>query len=139
VTVADCVPASLVDPERRAVALLHAGWRGVAAGILQRGLAVLGERWGSRPADLWLHLGPAICGACYEVGPEVFEALGLEVPAAPQPLDLRKLLAHGAAFAGVCEERISVSVHCTRCGGPELWSHRAGDRQRQAGFLAILP
>src|SRR5690606_18360795 len=88
VSVADCVPVSLVDPERRAVALLHAGWRGAAAGILERGLEVLAERLLARPEDLHVHLGPAICGGCYEVGPEVHRALGLPEPPAPAPVDL---------------------------------------------------
>src|SRR5690606_25438459 len=76
VSVADCIPVSLVDPGRRAIALLHAGWRGVAAGIITEGIAALRRLAGSSPADLHLHLGPAICGSCYEVGPEVYAALG---------------------------------------------------------------
>ena len=148
VTVADCVPVSVVDPERRAVALLHAGWRGVAAGILERGLAVLGECAGSTASDVLVHLGPAICGGCYQVGSEVFRALGLPEPAAPAPVnlraapapvDLRAALAHRAVAAGVRSESISVSAHCTLCGGPGLLSHRGGDRGRQVGFLGLRP
>lgn len=136
VTVADCVPVFVVDPRRRAVALVHAGWRGTAAGILERGVAVLAERAGSRPADLHVHLGPAICGRCYEVGPEVFSALGLTVPPSPSPLDLRAVLAHRAVAAGVPERQITLSAHCTRCG-VGFFSHRGGDRARQAGFLGV--
>ncbi|MCG6986854.1 MAG: polyphenol oxidase family protein [Gemmatimonadetes bacterium] len=136
VTVADCVPVFVVDPRRRAAALVHAGWRGTAAGILERGVAVLAERAGSRPADVHVHLGPAICGSCYEVGPEVFSALGLEAPRSPAPLDLRAVLALRAVSAGVAERRITLSAHCTRCG-VGLFSHRGGDRARQAGFLGI--
>jgi YfiH family protein len=136
VTVADCVPVSMVDPPRRAVALVHAGWRGVAAGVLERGVAVLAERASSRPADLHVHLGPAICGTCYEVGPEVFAALGLTSPRSPASLDLRAVLAGRAVAAGVSAERITVSTRCTRCGDG-FFSHRGGDRGRQAGFLGI--
>jgi YfiH family protein len=136
VTIADCVPVFVVDPRRRAVALLHAGWRGTAAGILERGVAVLVERASSRPAGLHVHLGPAICGRCYEVGPEVFEALGLTRPGRPTPLDLRAALARRAAYAGVPAEHLTVSTHCTRCGDG-FFSHRAGDRGRQVGFLGI--
>lgn len=139
VTVADCVPISVVDPRRRAVALLHAGWRGVAAGILERGVAVLEERVGSMAADLLVHLGPAICGRCYEVGPEVFRGLGLPEPPGPALLDLRAALADRAVAAGVGEENVSVSAHCTRCGGSGLFSHRGGDRGRQAGYLGLRP
>jgi polyphenol oxidase len=137
VTVADCVPVSVVDPRRRAVALLHAGWRGVAVGILERGLSVLQERMGSPASDLLVHLGPAICGRCYEVGPEVFRGLGLPESAAPAPMDLRGVLARRAVAAGVSAASISVSAHCTLCGGSGLFSHRGGDRARQAGYLGV--
>jgi YfiH family protein len=136
ITVADCVPVFMVDPRRRAVALLHAGWRGTAAGILERGVAVLAEEAGSRPPDVHVHLGPAICGGCYEVGPEVFSALGLRIPSEPSPLDLRAALALRAAAAGVPERQITLSAHCTRCG-TGFFSHRGGDRARQAGFLGV--
>lgn len=139
VTLADCVPVFLVDPGRRAVAVLHAGWRGAAAGILERGVAVLGERAGSGPGDLHLHLGPSICGRCYEVGPEVFEALSLEVPAAPRPLDLRAALFRRAVVAGVPRDRVTASTLCTRCGEGDFFSHRGGDAGRQVGYLGIRP
>ena len=139
ITVADCVPVFVVDPARRAVALLHAGWRGVAAGILERGLAVLREYAGATTADLHVHLGPAICGRCYEVGPEVFERLGLPVPSAPASVDLRAVVALRAVAARVPASRVSVSAHCTRCGDADLFSHRGGDRARQVGYLGIRP
>ncbi len=139
VSLADCVPVSLVDPGRRAVALVHAGWRGAAAGVLERGVQVLAERAGSRPSDLLVHLGPAICGTCYEVGAEVFEALGLEDPGAPASLDLRDALARRAVAMGVRSDNVSVSGLCTRCGEGDLFSHRAGDGGRQVGYLGIAP
>lgn len=137
VTTADCVPVFLVDPERRAVALLHAGWRGAAAGILEAGVDLLARKVGSHPGDLHLHLGPSICGSCYEVGPEVFRALGLPDPGGPTPLDLRRALARRAAVRGIPSARISLSGHCTLCGAGDLFSHRGGDRGRQVGFLGI--
>jgi len=138
VSAADCVPVSVVDPRRRAVALLHAGWRGAASGIMERGVAVLTERMASDPRDLRVHLGPAICGRCYEVGPEVFAALGLPAPAGPAPLDLRTVLARRAVAAGVARAALTISEHCTRCG-EGFFSHRGGDPYRQVGFLGIRP
>lgn len=136
VTAADCVPVFVVDPGRRAVAVLHAGWRGAAAGIFEAGLAALTERLGSRTEDLLVHLGPAICGDCYEVGPEVFEGLGLDAPDGPALLDLRGALADRVRVAGVAE--LTVSGKCTRCGDG-LFSHRGGDPERQVGYLGIRP
>lgn len=139
VTVADCVPVYLVDPEHRAVALLHAGWKGTAAGIVEAGVRTLATRYGTRPADLHLHLGPAICGECYEVGPEVFGALGLPEPPGPEPVDLRAVLTVQASELGVPGGRISVSGACTLCGDGSYFSHRRGDSERQVAFLGIRP
>lgn len=135
VTVADCVPVFLVDPRTQAIGLLHAGWRGTAAGVLERGLALMGG--GAVARGLRVHLGPAICGACYEVGPEVFAGLGEPVPAGPTPLDLRGVLARRAVAHGVAPEHVTVSAHCTRCTGSDLFSHRGGDRGRQVGYLGV--
>ncbi len=139
VTVADCVPVYLLDADARAVALLHAGWRGAAAGILLRGITLFGQRWGSDPGRLLVHLGPAICGACYEVGPEVFGALGLEIPPDPAPVDVRAALARQARAAGLPPESITVSSLCTLCGDRNLFSHRAGRSERQVAVLGIRP
>ena len=137
VGLADCVGASLVDPVRRTVALLHCGWRGTVAGILERGIETLAERMDSERGDLRLHLGPAICGKCYEVGPEVHEALGLEPPAVPTPVDLRAALARRALLAGLGPTHITISAHCTRCGDSPFFSHRGGHVERHQSFIGI--
>jgi len=137
VALADCVPVYLVHPGRRTVCLIHAGWRGIAAGILGRGIETLRDRMAVEPEELVFHAGPSICGECYEVGPEVHEALGLEVPATPAPVDLRRRLAEEAHDHGVPEEEITISTRCTLCGPRIFFSHRGGDAGRQVGFLGI--
>jgi YfiH family protein len=139
VSVADCVPVFLVDPAHLAVAVVHAGWRGVAGGGMERTLARMGEAFGTRPADVWVHLGPSICGACYEVGPEVHRAVhpARPAPAGPTPIDLRAALAARAASAGVPAGQTSGSAHCTRCGPGAFFSHRAGSPARQMGVLGV--
>lgn len=139
VSVADCVPVFVLRPEPRAIAILHAGWRGTAAGVLERGLELLSATGGADASGLLIHLGPAICAACYEVGPEVFAALGEPAPRAPRPLDLRGVLARRAVAAGVVADRLTVSAHCTRCTQSGLFSHRGGDRGRQVGYLGLRP
>src|SRR5690606_13300610 len=76
VTVADCVPVYLVAPDSGAVALLHAGWRGTAAGILERGLATLAAHAGATPGEVVMHAGVAISGQRYQVGGEVMDQVG---------------------------------------------------------------
>ncbi|MEX0893440.1 MAG: polyphenol oxidase family protein [Gemmatimonadota bacterium] len=138
VSTADCVPVFLVDEDARAVALLHAGWRGVAGGMLEAGARALAALGGG-PEGWRVHFGPAICGPCYEVGPEVHAALGLPEPAAPTPVDLRAYLARKAVALGVPPARVSISTHCTRCDGQHFYSHRGGNPERQISVLGIRP
>ena len=139
VTLADCVPVFVADPVRKAVALFHAGWRGTAAGVVERGLSVMARESGSVPSDLLVHLGPAICGRCYEVGPEVFEALGETPPPKATPIDLRARVRRQALAAGIQDEGLSVSRECTLCGNGRYFSHRGGDVGRHRGFIGIHP
>jgi purine-nucleoside/S-methyl-5'-thioadenosine phosphorylase / adenosine deaminase len=138
VSIADCIPVSIIDPERRAIALVHAGWRGVAGGMIEKGVAAL-QAGGSNPRDLEMHLGPAICGECYEVGPEVHEQLGLPVPDRNTPVDIRAAAFERALGAGVKPDAITRSTLCTRCHADRLFSHRAGSPGRQMGILGIRP
>lgn len=142
VTAADCVPIYVLEPEREALGLLHAGWRGVAAGVLEAGLALLAEEWDAEPERLFVHLGPAICGDCYEVGPEVPAALGLGPPDGEAGdgkarVDLRRELAARALAAGVRAGRISRSPWCTKCAADRFHSHRGSGSTagRMAAFL----
>ncbi|MEO6067690.1 MAG: polyphenol oxidase family protein, partial [Gemmatimonadales bacterium] len=146
VTVADCTPIYLLHPATKSVALLHAGWRGAAAGILERGVqsllvAAQGIPEESGADGVVCHLGVSICGDCYEVGPEVFQALGRfassqqpEAPNGKGPLDVRRVLAEQAKSLGIGE--VTVSEHCSRHG--EGWySHRGGDTGRMVGYLGV--
>lgn len=123
VSVADCVPVYLADPTSGAMALLHAGWRGTAAGILEAGLAVMEQRAASAPVNTVIHCGISICGMCYEVGPEVIrEVTGSHVEK-PERLDLRAELARRARAAGVRE--VTVSAFCAAHDADRFHSHRA--------------
>ncbi|MDE2663943.1 MAG: laccase domain-containing protein [Gemmatimonadota bacterium] len=140
-TAADCVPVYLWSRERGRTGLIHAGWRGAAAGILPRAIArlVRGIDGGSFGAvgDLRVHLGPAICGRCYEVDTPVLSAFGLRGTRAQ--LDLRGILAAQASAAGVAPDALSSSRFCTSCGPGDLHSHRAsgGTAGRMAAFLGL--
>lgn len=138
VTVADCVPVFIADPDTRAVGLLHAGWRGTAEGILEAGIHAMASSFGSVPAALAVHLGPAICGGCYEVGPEVFRSLGERPPPGPRPIDLRRVIRGRAGAAGVRDESVTVSGECTLCGDGRYFSHRRGDTGRQRAYVGIV-
>jgi YfiH family protein len=130
-TVADCVPVFIAHPSG-VVALLHSGWRGTVARVTEEALGIL-SRNGFSPADLRVHLGPAICGRCYEVSADVRAQLTGEAANRAGNVDLRSLIADHARAAGV--RNIAVSHYCTRCDNDQLFSHRAGDAGRQIGVI----
>ncbi|PYX51416.1 MAG: peptidoglycan editing factor PgeF [Acidobacteria bacterium] len=68
---ADCLPVIVVDADRRAVGVFHAGWRGTVQRIVEKGIGEMHRCFGSRPRDLKAVVGPGIQGCCYEVGEEV--------------------------------------------------------------------
>ena len=132
VTLADCVPIFLGHPSGLG-AVLHSGWKGTAAGIVRRGLDHFTRR-GFSASDVLIHLGPAICGRCYEVGPDVYGAVtGVRVDQ-PTQLDLRAVIADHARQAGAT---VTISEWCTRCHNERFFSHRAGDSGRQLGVLVV--
>jgi len=149
VKTADCIPILLVDERRRAVAAVHAGWRGTAAGITGRAVEAMRARFGTDPADLHAAIGPGIGKCCFEVGPEVaaqFGHGGADLPvclavrdAVPaetkagreaRPTDGRTHIDLAAANrdrllgAGVTAERIYASNLCTMCGPADFHSFR---------------
>ncbi len=125
---ADCAPVVVANDD--SIAVLHAGWRGLAAGIVERGVQEIG---GASVA--WV--GPSIRACCYEVGSEVidaFEASGL--PTTEGRVDTAVTAAAALADAGVTE--LSVAPQCTSCD-PHYFSHRRdGITGRQGAFAALL-
>ncbi len=131
VTIADCVPVFLAHPSG-ACAILHSGWRGTVAGITERAIKWFGSA-GFGAGSLRLHLGPCICGSCYEVSPDVYSAITNSTVEKPTPVDLRASIADRARRLGVRD--IAISEWCTKCSNNYLFSHRAGDAGRQLGVL----
>jgi hypothetical protein len=127
VFVADCLPVALAG--ERGVAMLHCGWRGLAAGIVGRGV----EEVEARAAAV----GPGIGPCCYEVGDEVRDAFGDlgEGISSGRMLDLREVARRLLVAAGV--ERLEISELCTSCHPELFFSHRRdrGRTGRQAGLI----
>ncbi|HEX5412494.1 MAG TPA: peptidoglycan editing factor PgeF [Terriglobia bacterium] len=106
IRVADCVPILMVDRKRRAVAAVHAGWRGALARIVEKAAGEMGRMFHSRPENLMAAVGPSIRRCCYEVGPEVADAFCGAFPSseeffhkvAPRPEELRMALRYQTLF-----------------------------------------
>jgi len=138
VTAADCVPVYLIAPAKQAIALLHAGWRGAAAGILDRGVELLSRRTGASPQELVCHAGVAISGPRYQVGREVMLGVGREAAGAgPWQLDIRSVIAEQAAALGVGE--VTLSGRCSARDRGDFFSYRAsgGADGRMVAYLGL--
>jgi YfiH family protein len=137
VTIADCVPVYLAVPGR-AVALLHAGWRGTAGGILERGVTRLSGATGASSDEIVMHCGVGICVDCYEVGAEVMEGCGVACSGpGPFHLDLRRRLAEEGRALGLT--RISTSEWCSAHDRDRFYSHRrsSGADGRMVAYLGM--
>jgi len=150
---ADCVPIALYDPRRQVVAAVHAGWRGILAGVLPAAVqALLAE--GSSPTDLIVALGPCIGPCHYEVGPDValpfahaFAPPASTVATSPDRppvvrerhgrtyLDLLAALRWQLGDCGVPASHVVDSGLCTACHTDLLYSHRA---ERLTGRFALI-
>lgn len=127
VRTADCVPILIVDPQARAFAILHAGWKGTLGRIASAGVEALTARTGNLPQTLIAALGPAIRVCCYEVGEEVrrqYAASGHPVERifSGRNLDLavsNRLQLIGAGVPTVLDAEI-----CTSCRSADFHSWR---------------
>ena len=152
VYVADCVPMLIADARTGACAAVHGGWRGSVAGVLGATLAHLVQAYGARPGDLRVAIGPSIGPCCFEVGPEVVEAVealdpgaraeGVIVSRTPREhVDLWLLNQRQALSFGVPAAGIDVARMCTSCDSARFYSYRrdgkAGQKTGQmAAFIA---
>jgi YfiH family protein len=126
VRTADCVPMLLADTGKRAVAAVHAGWRGAVAGVVGAAVTKMGEVYGTDPDDLVAAVGPCIAECCFEVGPEVaqqFKPL-LHFETVPSHIDLVEAVLRQLVASGVAPERIDVADLCTMCDEVEFHSFR---------------
>jgi len=149
VGVADCLPLLLLDPVKRVVAALHAGWKGTAGNIAAKGVESLVKLFGSDCADILAALGPAIGPCCYEVDAPVKQAFaGSGVSwdlcasasgAERWKLDLAVANRQQLLGAGIAEENIETAAQCVCCSSDWFFSYRrdAGETGRQAGFIML--
>lgn len=125
---ADCVPIFLADKENKAVCLIHAGWKGTALGIAQKGLQQFMAAYGLKPGSIAAVIGPAIEQNCYQVGAEVADKFGPPVKISEGGgkwrLDLKAENRSQIVQAGLSPEDIHVSELCTFCQHRLLHSYR---------------
>lgn len=133
---ADCIPVLLVDPLRRAVAAIHAGWRGTLAAISSSAVHRMHTAFGSRPDDIHAAIGPGIGVCCFEVGAEVGGLFQAEVTEKVH-LNLPELNRAQLLEVGVPARQIEVAGLCTRCQESEFHSFRR-DRERAGRMVSSI-
>jgi hypothetical protein len=138
VKTADCLPILLVDPVVRAVAAVHAGWRGTVARIAAGAVAAMAAEFGTEPGNLRAAIGPGIGKCCFEVGPEV--AAEFQEPVSGEGrrahVDLAAANRRQLLEAGVTASAIATSNLCTMCQANEFESYRR-DREKAGRMLSF--
>lgn len=138
---ADCVPVLLADTRLRAVAALHAGWRGTAEGMAREGVAAMAREFGSRAEDLVAAVGPSIGPCCYAVGDEVAGRFAGDLLVEGR---LNLWEANRRQLLAAAVQEVEVVGECTACarvnGRRKYFSHRAEDgvTGRAMGVIALL-
>ncbi len=144
VRAADCVPLLLADPVTGAVAAVHAGWQGTAAGAAIAAVRALTSRYGAVPEDMIAAVGPSIGPCCYEVGPDLITKFSSHPEAhswfsanARPHLDLWRANRDQLARAGLSSENIHVCALCT-FDHPALFHSYRRDGRRAGRLVAAI-
>ena len=137
VKTADCIPILIMDSRQRAVAAVHAGWRGTAQRIAARAVEEMTKKFASSSGDLHAAIGPGIGKCCYQVGPEVARQLDPNAPQnGPAYVDLATLNQRHLEACGIPPGQIYTAGLCTRCN-EEFHSYRR-DKQAAGRMLSVV-
>lgn len=140
ISAADCVPVFMVDTRRKAIAAVHAGWRGTAKQIVVRAVEAMTREYHTSPDDIVAYIGPCASVCCYVVGDDV--ALQLHPSAVHRNgtdvrVDLKAENVRQLTLAGVPPASIEVSPHCTISDDHLFHSHRR-DRERSGRMMGVI-
>jgi len=137
VRTADCFPILLADKSRRAIAAIHAGWRGTADGIVTKVVSKMRALYGIEPQDMFAAIGPGIRVCCYEVGEEVARRFGLDHSGR---VDLESVNRQALVKMGVPECQIGVLGLCTFCDS-RFYSFRREKKKagRMISYIRLRP
>jgi hypothetical protein len=140
VSVADCVPVFLFEPEKRIISAVHSGWRGTQAKILTETLMTLKKMFNINYAGVIAYIGPCISLKNYEVSKDVYDLFGNEVKEIRDDkfyVDLRRDNFLQLTELGVKPENIEITEFCTY-GNPELFHSYRRDKDKSGRMLGII-
>lgn len=133
ITVADCLPIFIYDPEKEIIGLVHGGWRSLAKNILAKAVKDLSEH-------TLVGIGPGISQCHYEVKEDVLKEFRPYLKHALQEnfLDLKKIAKIQLINLGVKEENIEISPECTFCLPDKYFSHRKDRFKEIKTMIAVI-
>jgi YfiH family protein len=137
---ADCPAVLLIDPQQQVIAAVHAGWRGVVNGILEKVMRLLADQFNSQPAKILCAAGPAMRSCCYEVQEDVWKIFPEDVIIRRDEkyfLDLPLLIRQKLLGQGIIENHLDDSDLCTSCRADLFFSHRR-DSGRTGRMMAAI-
>ncbi len=145
---ADCTPLYFADPEKKVIALAHAGWKGTVGKIGEAVVETMQDKYGCDPTDIIAVIGPAVGFCCYEVDTPVYEEFASLTELKPAyftkslgrgkyRLDLKETNRRMLLEAGLLSINITISDVCTKCNSGLLYSHRASGGKR-GGLVAMM-
>jgi YfiH family protein len=147
ISTADCLPILMIDRSKKVIGAVHAGWRGMWRGVVQRAARTMIEVFESSPSDILVGIGPGIGPCCYEVGTEVV-SLFKNSSESPEEfiqerggktyLDLSRAAQLELSQVGIPPENIEAIPLCTACREDLFFSYRRdGKTGRQLSFIML--
>lgn len=140
---ADCLPVYFFDYVKNVIGLVHAGWRGTAAGIASKAVYTMNREYGCDPENIQVYIGPGISRCCFETGEDVYEKFGDEFSDKKGDkyyIDLKGINKQQLTDIGIPEINIEVSGHCTCCEAETFCSYRreGGTYMRMGAGLCLI-
>ena len=143
ITVADCLPIFIFDPQKEVVALIHGGWRSLEKGIVEKTIEKMKNIFNSLPADILVGIGPGISSCHYEVGPEVAKVFhhysgAIEKKREKIFLDLKRVAFLKLLKEKIKKENIEINRFCTYCEEEKFFSYRRDKSQPIKTMMAVI-
>jgi len=144
VKVADCIGSIIVDPEKKVIAVIHSGWRGVAGKIILKAVKKMKKIFGVKPENLIVITSPAIGPCCYEIGSELHKKLkkqrifsNIFIKRGNRIfMDLQKANENLLLSAGVRKKNVFLNRTCTKCNNDSFFSYRM--EGKKAGRMFVI-
>lgn len=127
---ADCQNFLIVEPEKKIICLVHAGWRGMKAKALTGAFETLKQEWEIDPNNVWVGAGPSLCKTCAAFSDPRNELPELAAFTSGHCVDLQAAADAELKDLGVRSDRIDRSPDCTKCHPETYWTYRGGDREK---------